>query len=302
MSAESGLFGGQLTTLMNKATMTGPAVVTVQIIAATIAVLVIVLIVDNFFPFLPINPVSGPSAAARAGKTFWKSIDGDTQNLIVPASQSPTKLPATYTMSVQLVLADSRTPDLGHFRHILHRGSNPCKLSVTAAGSTGHANIQPSDIPDDDPAYKAAGLPQIMNPGVFLDKYKNDIHIFVHTQGTEDGVAALWLESMTIEDVPLNVPITLGIVCNGQALEVYWNCNLYSTMLLRGVPYMPKADNQWFGRYCAFASAGVVKNLQLWPTALNLGDYRQMCSVASSVNASEMPSLPSASCPAPRKS
>jgi hypothetical protein len=36
-----------------------------------------------------------------------------------------------------------------------------------------------------------------------------------------------------------------------------------------------------------------VKNLQLWPSALNLGDYRQMCSTASasSIKASEMPSV-----------
>lgn len=299
MAEGSGLFGVPLTEKLNAATMTGTAGTVVQVLAIAIVVLILVVVVDNFFPFLPVNPVSGPSAAARAGKTFWSSIDADAQNLIVPAKQSPTTLAAQYTVSVQLIVGDSRAPDQQRFRHILHRGSNPCGLSAQKAGPTGHAGIQSSDIANletSEPTYTMAGLPQIMNPGVFLDNFKNDIHIFVHTQGTEDGAPALWLESMTIEDVPLNTPITLGIICNGKVLEVYWNCRLYSTMMLRGTPYLPKADNQWFGRYCAHPMTGLVKNLELWPTALSIGDYTRMCGSGSgkanaSFKAEDMPAV-----------
>jgi len=120
-----------------------------------------------------------------------------------------------------------------------------------------------------------------MNPGLFLDKYKNDLHVFVHTKGKENDMEVLWLESLTVEDLPLATPITLGVVCNGKTVEVYVNCRLYSTLLLKGMPYLPKADNQWFGRYCAFPMSGLVKNLTLWSGALGSSDYIQMCRGAS---------------------
>jgi hypothetical protein len=255
-----------------------------------LAIAVILLVIDNFVPFLPINPISGPSAAARAGKTFWK--DGDSENLIVPAASSPTTNAAQYTMSVEIVIGDTRAPSLGKFRHVVHRGSNPCGISAPAsgAGASGQAGIQPSDLPPDtEPTYLSLGLPQVMNPGLFLDTYKNDMHIFVHTQGNEEGMSVLLLESMTVADLPLNTPFTLGLVCNGTTLEVYLNCALYSTMVLKGTPYLPKMDNQWFGRYCAYPMSGLVKKLQLWSTALSVGDYKQLCGSAS-FNMDNMPS------------
>ena len=254
-----------------------------------IVVAVVILIADNFFPFLPVNPVSGPSAAARAGKLFWTKGEPDAENLVVPASESPTVVANTYTMSVQFMIGDSRTPSPGRFRHIVHRGSNPCGLSVSASGSTGHAGIQPGDVPADaDPSYKQLGLPAVMNPGLFLDKYNNDLHVFVHTKGKEGDLEVLWLESLTVEDLPLATPITVGVVCNGKAVEVYVNCRLYSTLLLKGTPYLPKADNQWFGRYCAFPMSGLVKNLELWSTALGASDYIQVCRGAS-FNKNDLP-------------
>jgi hypothetical protein len=131
-----------------------------------------------------------------------------------------------------------------------------------------------------------------MNPGIFLDKYKNDIHIFVHTTGDEGGHQALWLEGTTIADLPLQQPLTLGVVCNGKTVEVYVNCKLYSTLMLRGKPYLPKSENVWYGRYCAYPMSGIIKNLQLWGDALNSGDYINMCGSAS-FNIGDLP----ASCP-----
>ena len=249
-----------------------------------IVIFVVLLLIDSMYPFLPVSPIGGPSSAARAGKVFWSSGPADAENLLVPADLSPTVSPTAYTMSVQFMIGDSRTPSLGRFRHIVHRGSNPCNLSSLVAGSTGHAGIQASDIQSDyknDPGYVMSGLPAIMNPGVFLDEYKNDVHIFVHTKGKEDNMDVLWLESLTIEDLPLATPITLGVICNKQTLEVYVNCRLYSTLLLKGVPYLPKADNQWFGRYCVYPMSGLVKNLELWSSALSSTDYLLMCRGAS---------------------
>jgi len=239
-------------------------------LAIGITIGVVVMIADNFYPFLPVNPISGPSAAARAGRSFW-SAGGE--NLMVPAAESPTVNPTNYSMSVQLMIGDSRPLITNQFRHVAHRGSNPVGLAATKSGTSGHAGIQIADIPDAPQAYKTLGLPSIMNPGLFLDKNKNDLHVFVHTTDKE----TLWLESLTIEDLPLATPLTIGVICNGKTLEVYLNCRLYSTLLLKGRPYLPKADNQWFGRYGAFPVSGIVKNLTLWDTPLGTTDYTLMC-------------------------
>jgi hypothetical protein len=293
MADETGLFGKL------KERFSGADMMNIQggtnilyVIGIAVAVAVIVLIVDLYYPFLPINPVSGPSPAARQGKRFWSE---GAENMIVPASESPTTNASEYTVSIEILLSDSRSPDIGKFRHILHRGANPCQLTVTTAGSTGHAGIQPSDLdPNTDPNYLSLGLPAVMNPGVFLDRYKNDIHIFVHTQGSQDGGTVMWLESMTIEDVPLNTPLTLGIICSGKQLEVYTNCKLYGTMILKGKPFLPSSANQWFGRYCAFPAAGTVQNLQLWGSALAVGDYVPFCNGSASISDTSSTSCPTA--------
>ena len=240
-----------------------------------IAISTILLIVDTIYPFLPINPVSGPSAAARAVTYFWPA---NAENLIVPKAQSPTTLSDNYTMSIQVMIGDSRSPSIGKYRHIVHRGTNPCAISASAAGPSGHAGLQLGDLaPETDPNYKLTGLPSIMNPGIFLDKYKNDIHIFIHTRSMEGSMNVLLLESITIADLPLQTPLTLGVTCNGKTFEVYVNCKLYSTLLLKGTPYLPPANNEWFGRYGVFPMSGLIQNLALWSVQLGSSDYMQMC-------------------------
>ena len=258
---------------------------------------VIILITDAFYPFLPMNPLMGPSAIARSGQTFWSTVPADAENLIVPESLSPTVAASSYSMSIQMILTDSRGPSLGKFRHVLHRGSNPCGISSATAGPSGHASVQPGDlpVPTTDPNYAATGLPDLMNPGLVLDTYKNDLQIMIHTKSRpidKKGDFNLLLESSTIENLPLNTPLTIGIVCNNKTVEIYVNCKLYTTMLLTGTPYLPARMNQWFGRYCAFPFVGLVKNLQLWPSPLSSGDFIKMCSTGS-FNSLDLP----ATCP-----
>lgn len=296
-AAESlGGFGQWATTTVSSAStslQSTPVKYAIYTLVLAIVIAAVLMIVDSIWPFLPFNPVTGPSAAARAGKTFWRitSADAAPENLVVPEADSPIKSADSYTMSIQLVIGDSRTPSAGKFRHIVHRGSNPCGITApTTPGPNGQANIQPGDLPPNvEPTYADLGLPQIMNPGIFLDKYKNDIHIFVHTTGNEGGMPVLWLESTTLEDLPLQAPMTLGIVCNGTTLEIYVNCKLYSTFMMRGKPYLPKAENVWYGRYCAYPMSGLIKNLQLWGDPLNSGDYANMCGPASGFNMGALP-------------
>lgn len=289
--SQGGMFGAVTSPLKGTTWLpVGKYVLYALVIGIVVATTVIVI--DYMFPFLPVSPV-GPSAAARTGKTFWRNADrtGSDENLLVPASKSPTTQAANYSMSFQMIIGDSRNVN-GRFRHVLHRGSNPCGLTGDVAGPTGHAGIQPSDIAPsaEESTYVENGFPAIMNPGLFLDKYKNDLHVFVHTRGREEGMEVLWLESATVEDLPLNQPITIGVVCTGRSLEVYVNCRLYSTVMLRGTPYLPAADNQWFGRYCLFPFSGLLKNLTLWSTALNSSDFIQMCRTPGSFNMTNLPS------------
>lgn len=259
----------------------------IYVLAIAVTISVIVLVADSVFAFLPANPFG----AVRAGKKFWTSSPPDSENLIVPAKMSPSVTPDNYTVTVQLMVGDSRTPSIGRYRHILHRGSNPCGLTSSVAGPSGHAGIQVGDIPATaEASYKGIGLPAVMNPGLFLDKQRNDLHVFVHTKS---NTGTLWLESVTVADVPLGTPITVGVVCNGRTLEVYLNCRLYSTLLLKGTPYLPSANNQWFGRYGAFPMSGLVKDLHIWDAPLNSSDYMTTCRSVT-FNKKELPATCSA--------
>lgn len=245
---------------------------------AAVVIGIIIVVVDAFHPFLP--SIRGPTAK---GHTFWKGQSGDTENLLVPESQSPTTRADTYSMTIQMIISDSRTPALGKYRHILHRGADPCSLGGSTATTSGHAGIKFADLTPSGEvtAYGADGLPQVMNPGLFLDKYKNDMHIFVHTRDVKGNML---LESTTVVDLPLNQPINIGLVCNVKTLEVYVNCRLYTTLLFAGTPYLPAHYNKWFGRYCAFPFMGSLSNLILWDTPLASLDIIRACRTASIAN------------------
>jgi len=252
----------------------------IYILIAAFCIGISIVLADIYYPFLPINPFGKLSTTARNGNKFWapKQI-GDGENLIVPEALSPTVRAGIYSMTVQIALSDSRTPSLGQFRHIIHRGSNPCNLSSITAGSSGHSGIQASDIPAS--SYTKSGLPDFMNPGVFLDQYTNDMHIFAHTVVTSPTSSSYILESTTVIDLPLAQIINLGIVCNQNTLEVYINCQLYTTLLLKGTPFMAKQNNTWFGRYCVSPFLGTVQNLTLWDDALPASDMIRVCRSAS---------------------
>ena len=48
-----------------------------------VIITIILLVSDAFFPFLPINPMGGPSPAARGGKLFWTTLPPEAENIIV---------------------------------------------------------------------------------------------------------------------------------------------------------------------------------------------------------------------------
>jgi hypothetical protein len=132
--------GGRLQTAFDtsKSIVLGPKPAWVRysiyVLLVGIVIAVVVVSIDYFHPFLPAG--MGPSAAARADKTFWTSVQADSENLVVPISESPTVLPGQWSLSAQIIITDSRTPSAGKFRHILHRGSNPVGISTATLVSS----------------------------------------------------------------------------------------------------------------------------------------------------------------------
>lgn len=238
---------------------------------AALIIGIIIVVIDIFHPFLPSNPFGGVSPNARNSKVFWKDKNGDVENLFVSKSESITTRPDVYSMTIQMFISDSRTPSLGKYRHVLHRGSNPC--GITSSGSVANSGTT---------SYNNDGLPEIMNPGLFLDKYKNDLCVFVHTK---DSTGGMLLESLLIKDLPLNQTINIGLVSGSKTLEVYVNCRLYATHLYAGIPHLPSNNNQWFGRYCAYPFLGSVSNLTLWDSPITSLDMIKLCRTSKILNA-----------------
>lgn len=219
---------------------------------------------DVYFQKRPSSAVS----SATPPKTFWTT--GSTQNpqdpvgLKVLSADFPMSYPDTYTMGVQLYVGDSRSNDkMGPYRHILHRGTD--ELVSFTPNSPGSVPRGRGDLND--------GLPNQMNPGLFLDQYTNDLLIYVDTDpptGTQAN-----RESIRIADLPLKKAFYVHIVVHDRILEVYINCRLAETKILSGTPRA--VPNDWYGRI-GFARAAVVPhNLKLWDSDLHALQLRNMC-------------------------
>ena len=120
------------------------SIIVVVILALIIGVVVIV--VDAFYPFIPVNPFGGISSDARQYQKTWPSSGQDLTYVANPPIPSD-----SYSVSIQFAISDSRNnPD--KYKHIFHRGS--------------------ALLPD-------VSLPATMNPGVFLNRNTNDVCVYV---------------------------------------------------------------------------------------------------------------------------
>ena len=268
----------------------------IYFLVVVIVVIIIITVVDVFFPFLPMNPI-GPSVIARSSTTFWTS---DGENLFIPVSKAPALPPTNYSMTIQMMIGDSRPQTTGQLRHVVHRGRNPTGPGLgLGLPPTPSIPIIPNSLPILTPVnpnipiqsgYSTTGLPDFMNPGLLLDNYTNDLHVYIHTHNSNTNT--MLLESVTIEDLPTRTPLNVGIICNGNTIEVYLNCRLYSTLLLKGTPFLTSPDNEWFGKFGTFPMIGLIKNLQLWSSAIGPTDYMSICKTPSFDN-DTLPTIPS---------
>jgi hypothetical protein len=153
----------------------------------------------------------------------------------------------------------------GPYRHIMHRGSK--ELLATTQNGIPLSGCAPAGVGELPPF----GLPARMNPGIFVDPNINDIIIFVDTMNG----ATPYRESVRIVDVPLDTPFQLGVILNGQVLEVYLNCKLEVTKVLAGVPR--EIENEWYGISGRANAQAQIQNLMIWMSALAAEDLRPLC-------------------------
>jgi hypothetical protein len=203
---------------------------------------------------------------ARAS-LFWAPSSVFT-NLIVPKEKSVVDMhDDVYSITVENVLYNTRNYNTteGPYRHILHRGSN--ELAKTTVGGA----VLSGCITNDSGQLPPFGLPKRMNPGIFVDPNTNDIIVFVDTiLGAET-----MRESTRIADIPLDVPARISVVLNKRVLEVYLNCKLEVTKVLRGDP--KHVENEWYGLAGPAGAQAQIQNLYVWKESLSADDMRHLC-------------------------
>jgi hypothetical protein len=110
-----------------------------------------------------------------------------------------------------------------------------------------------------------------MNPGIFLDPNTNDIVVFIDTErGSE-----IYHESVRISDVPMDIPFRIGVIVNETVLEVYLNCKLEVSLVLKGRPQ--SVEDVWYGIAGAAGAQAQVQNLYIWKRAVPSDQIGSVC-------------------------
>ena len=200
---------------------------------------------------------------------FWPLSTQFTNLSTVPDS-IPGFIDNSYTMIIDCIIYNSRSYSAlwkgeGPYRHLYHRGSDDLHSNTIGnlllggcSASSGGSN---SNIPSN-------GLPKRMNPGVFIDPNLNDIIVFVDTDHSSR-------ESVRIVDIPLDIPFRIAIVVNKLVLEVYLNCKLEVTKILKSLP--KPVENRWFGLSGSAAAQAQIKDMHIWTSPLASSEINPLC-------------------------
>lgn len=213
-------------------------------------------------------------------KLFWQpeSTDNplDPRNLRVRQEDWQAANCNGMSLGAEMVIFNSRAPSANSpYRHILHRGSEDLSLYEPSSSSSSSSS-SPGAVAGSGGL--ADGLPSEMSPGVFIDRFTNDLIIYVDTDPVDtvftNSVHA-FRESIRVNDIPLNIPFYLHLSVNGKVMEVYINCKLAGTKLLHGkLRAMP---TEWYGRTGFATAQAIVQNLTLWDGPLNTFDVMKLC-------------------------
>lgn len=241
------------------------------VITGVVVVFILFMLVNSQYEiYFQKKPKMGIDRPLPPSTTFWQpgttASPQDPYNLTVTSEEFIMSTPETYSLGVEIIVADTRSNDkFGPYRHIFHRGSADLKAFVDR-NSPGSAPKGRGDLLD--------GLPTQMNPGVFLDQFSNDLMIFVDTDPVGLGQQS-FRESIRIPDIPLKRGFHLHLTVHDRLLEVYINCRLAATKLLKGNP--KGVLNEWYGRVGFSRAAAMVQNLRLWDSNLYAIETRNMC-------------------------
>jgi hypothetical protein len=242
--------------------------------------------------FLPSSSFydNGLFSSLPESKRYWTnppvSAGGDPPSgFYVSKDDNIAKRPALYTMMFDLNIGSSKAPGLGSYRHILHRGSDDYNQQTTAGPTqqmTGNVTSDETWEASTASAKSTGGtpLPIYMNPGIFLHPYRNDIVFFIQTEAAQASVVGydvLYMESVALDDVPLQQWIRITLVVSGSVVDVYMNGDLYKSIILKGQPRGIPADI--YGRSGPVPFYGVLMNLKIWNGALNPKQVKDAASI-----------------------
>ena len=259
------------------------------------AILVIIGAIILFYlknSFLPSSAFydNGLFASEPQSKRYWTNLPipqgGDPPSaLIISKEDNIAKRPGLYTMMFDLNIGSSKAPALGSFRHILHRGSDDYNQQVSSGPTqkiTGNTGSDETWEASTSSAMSAGGtpLPVYMNPGIFLHPYRNDIVFFIQTEAAQSSVVGydvLYMESIALDDVPLQQWIRITLVVSNSVVDLYMNGQLQKSIILKGTPRGVPADI--YGRSGPVPVYGVVMNMKIWNGALNPKQVRDSAAV-----------------------
>ncbi len=242
-------------------------------LALFFVVLVVLILMNKTVDILPIiGRKRQQSRVAAKGKAYWTNTLANPVLKVTKAELPEGFMPERYTMLVDILWGNSRS--LGNdspYRHILHKGSDDLQTLVESNFFKRESNnLVSCPLPS---GYKMPpnGLPKRMNPGIFADPYLNDILIFIDTEYDNKLIR----ESVRIPDIPLEIPFRLGLIVQNNTLEVYLNCKLELTKLLKGRPI--QVEPEWYGLAGKAPFAGQIQSLKLWPFPLNVLELDTQC-------------------------
>lgn len=240
--------------------------------AALIIAAVVFMLLGKKIDVGAFDPRPKSMIVRSSARLFWPPGPVYT-NLQIPAGAAAGgEFPSnSYSLIFDCVLYNTREFNTtgGPWRQILHHGSDELKATnVGGAVLKGYAaNSFSGPLPQ-------FGLPNRMNPGIFLDPNINDIIIFIDS----DAGSQSYRESVRLVDIPMDIPFRIGINVSGQVLEVYLNCKLEITKVLSGTPR--QVEDVWYGLAGSAAAQAQIQNLYIWPRPLSADEMSAVCDPA----------------------
>ena len=237
------------------------------LLAGLIIAAVVFMLLGKKIDFGALDPRPKSMIVRSSARLFWPPGPVFT-NLSIPAGSNGDFNSNSYSLIFDGVLYNTREFKTtgGPWRQILHRGSN--ELKATTVGGAVLKGCAANSFAGPLPPF---GLPNRMNPGIFLDPNINDIIIFVDS----DAGSQSYRESVRLVDIPMDTPFRIGINVSGQVLEVYLNCRLEITKVLSGTPR--KVEDVWYGLAGSAAAQAQIQNLYIWPRPLSADEMGAVC-------------------------